>query len=409
MRTRYLLALSLGLKAGIVFFCLSLLYVNKMIGQPYFNPTLNAAQLRQAVRETPNRDVRNHFGLTGLMFAAVNGELPLAQALFGYGAHLNLQSPKEKQTALHYATNNMRAQNSQNVGYYLVDVYANTMIKNKFGQIPLHLVISTDTVADRTKMVEYLVKNGSNINAQTNQGDTLMHLAVNMQAYNWVPTLLEQWASIINLSIKNKKGLTPAQYAKQLGFGRMVTVVSQPYPKVTTATGRSKNGLTGLMLAIMRNDQRTVAAMAQDKRALDLLSNDRYRNTALQIALIYQNVPAVISLLKNGANRMIKNARGEVPALFLVRVWNVNKKLKLAPLLLQKAPNAIITPNNDGNNLLHYIVQYDDMPLLRYVVKKYKKQVIAALAMKNKALQSPINLAAKLNRNRMGRVLISIK
>jgi ankyrin repeat protein len=339
------------------------------------------------------------------MFAAINGDLDLAKSLFEYGADLNLLSTKEQQTALHFATNNMRALASQNVGYYLIDVYADTRLRNTFGQTPLHLVISTDTNADRTKMVEYLVKNGSDINAQTNQGETLLHLAVNIRNYEWVETLLRQWSQIMNLNIKNEKGLTPFEYAQQLGFGSIAELFEKEYPKVVGAVARDTNGLTGLMLAIMRGDQEAVTNLAKDKSALNLKSNDRYRNSAMHIALMYQDIDTLRTLVTQGADIAIKNARDEQPVHFLVRVWDTQKKLQAAPILLDRAMKSILAKDNRGNNLLHYIVQYNDMTLLDYIVKKDKALVQQALRVSNKALETPMALADKLNRNDMKPIL----
>lgn len=402
MQIRYVLAMSFGMRIGIVLLCMSFLYANRLLGQSYFSSLMTAAQQKDAVRRAFDRDQRNDLGLTGLMYAAINGQLDLAKALFKYGATLNLGSTKENQTALHFATNNMRSLGSQNIGYYLISVFADTMVRNMFGQIPLHLVISTDTIEDRTRMVEDLLKNGSNMNAQTNQGDTLLHLAVNLKNDAWVETLLEKWSSIINLSIKNKKGLTPRQYAKQLGYGYLAdTVFAKSYPKITGAAQRGPNGLTGLMLAIMRADQKAIVSMVKDKKSLNLLSDDSYQNSALHVALVRQNIPAVATLIKAGANVVIQNANKEVPAHYLVRVWDIKKKRKVMPLVLNKAPSAILIQNKNGNTLLHYIVQYNDTPLLNFLIKNHKPLLKKAIVIKNKSLLSPINLADKLNRTKM--------
>lgn len=408
MRIRYVLVLSMALKVGMVVMGMILL-VSKMWGAAeYFSVTATPAEQRQSVREAEDRDQVNDLGMTGLMFAAVNGQVDLAKALMEYGADLNKRSNDEQQTALHYATNNMRSLGSQAVGYELVDGGANTMLKNRFGQVPLHMVISTDTMDDRTKMVEYLLKNGSYMNAQTGQGDTLMHLAVNLKNVDWIETLLNKWASIIDLNIRNKKGWTPYEYAVQLGFDTVQDLLQKQYPKVTNAIDRDTNGLTGLMLAIMRLDQKAVEAMTRDARAINLTSTDRYGNSALHVALLHQNVPAVIALLNAGANVMLKNALGELPAQELVRVADIQKKLRLAPLVLNKNRGAITTKNNKGNTLVHVVVQYNDVPLMKYLVANYKPEVQTAMEIKNNALESPRQLASKLHRPEMGDLLDSI-
>ncbi len=408
MRIRYMLAMSVWVKVGIVFLCLSMFYVNRLWSGSYFTVTATPEEQWQSVKETVDRDQKNDLGMTGLMYAGIYGLLELSKALIEYGANMNIQSDKEQQTALHYATNNMRSVGSQQVGYLLVDAYANTMLKNIFGQIPLHLVISTDVTDDRTKMVEYQVKNGAYINAQTGQGDTLMHLAVSLKDVGWVETLMKQWASIIDLTIRNKRGLTPYEYAVELGFETVQELLQKNYAKVKQSADYDNNGLTGLMLAIMRKDQKAIETMSKNPKAINLTSTDRYSNSALHIALVCQDMPAITALVKNGADMMIKNNNGELPAHYLVRVWDVQKKLKMAPLILDKNPQAIIATTNGGNTLIHYVVRYNDIPLLKYLIEKHKERVQEAMDIKNKALESPRELATKLHRVQMSPLLESV-
>jgi ankyrin repeat protein len=232
MRIRNTIAMSLWFKFILFVMCGGVLYVHYALSVDYFNSTLSADQQLQAVGAALDVDARNDLGLTGLMFAAIYGEKELVRALIQRGALLNLVSPDEQQTALHYATNNLRAKESADVGHQLIDAYANTRMTNNLGNTPLHLVVSTDVLEDRQNMVDALMKNGANINAQNNQGDTLLHLAVNLQAYNWLTPLLEKYGSIMNRSLKNKKGLTPRQYAEQLGFGDMIKKLLINMPKI---------------------------------------------------------------------------------------------------------------------------------------------------------------------------------
>jgi len=256
-------------------------------------------------------------------------------------------------------------------------------------------------------MVEYLVKNGSDINAQTGQGDTLIHLAVNIDNTEWMETLLKRWGSIVDLTIKNNKGLTPYQYAEQLGFETIRRLLGASYPKVEKASEIDGNGLTGLMLAIMRKDQKAIERMAGDAQAINKVSQDRYRNSPLHLALIYQNVAAAKTLLAHGASCTLANAQGALPTHYLVRVWQSGQQLEIAKVILAKAPETIYAVDHSGNTLVHYIVQYNDGPLLGYLVGNYGMQVKKALDTKNKALESPKGMADKMNRRTMVTTLVA--
>ena len=408
MQARRLVIVSIGVRLGILLFCFTLFYMHKAFGQSYFNPLLSKDAQRRSVKQAINLDVRNQFGLTGLMFSAINGELELARALVQQGASLNLVDTKEKNTALHFAINNMRSKISQRVGTYLIDMYANTRMKNKYGQTPLHLTISTDVDSDWVAMVERLIKNGADINAQTNQGDTILHLAVNMKKIAWTKNLLEQYGGLLNLSIKNAKGLTPYQYALDLGFGDFARqVFKTPIKKITKATARDVNGWTGLMLAVMRADQAAVEKMAQDAAALNELSNDQYKNSALHLAVLFESVPSVAVLTKAGASKTIKNSNGEIPLHYLVRMMRPKQQLKVANLLLAGAAETINMQNKRGETVLHYLVRYNLPKLLASLIKRYKKDIDASI--KNKALQTSLQLANELRRVKMAKMLAKLR
>lgn len=408
MQSRNVVLVSIGVRLGILLLCFTLFFIHKAFGKSYFNTTLSRAAQQRAVKQTINLDKRNQFGLTGLMFSAINGELDLARALWQQGARLNLVDPKEKNTALHFATNNMRSQVSQNVGTYLIDVYANTRMKNKYGQTPLHLTISTDVDSDWIAMVERLIKNGADINAQTNQGDTIMHLAVNMKKIIWAKTLLERYGALLNLNLKNAQGWTPYQYALNLGYGDFAReVFKTPVRKITKATARDVNGLTGLMLAVMRGDQGAVETMIKDTAALNELSDDQYQNSALHLAVLFESVPNVALLSKAGASKTIKNGNGEIPLHYLVRMMRPKQRLKAANLLLAGVQDSINTKNKRGDTVIHYLVRYNMPQMLASLIKRYGKQIDPSI--KNKALQTPRQLANALHHTKMAKMLAKLK
>ena len=410
MRTRHLIALSFGMKIVMVAFCASLFYAHRLFGQRYFNPGLSNSAQRRAARNAVNVDARNQEGLTGLMFAALNGEPVLAQALINQGASLNLTSnDSKKMTAVHYSANALRQPKSQETGYILLDGYASPRIKNKFGKTPLHLTVSTDILADRNKMVDQLVKNGARFNAQDNEGNTIMHIAASMKNASWIEMLMKTYGPLINLSLKNKKGLTPYGYGDSLGYTYVQEELAKPLEKLEKGTQRLSSGLTGLMIVIMRDSQKLLPKYVKDKAALNMKTDDQYGNSVLHVALLFENIPAIKMLVNKGASLTLRNSLGEVPAFYLVRMLNKNKMKRAAQLMIGKDPKTILAKNSRGNNLLHFIVLFNAQQLFDLLLKSHKDLIVQALKQKNLAFKTPFDLATQLKRPQLRKKLQALK
>jgi len=273
------------------------------------------------------------------------------------GENIGMTSKINGQTALHYAVTNIRLDNNKKVAYYLLQSYADASITNAQKNTPLHLTVaSTDNIPDRTAMVIALVKNGAPINAENFQGNTLMHLAANAKNPEWIKGIIENLGQLLDMTLKNDRGFTPYEFAKQLGFQETSEALRLPIPPMPKAQEYNHTGLTGLMLAIIKGDQKQIEQMASTTQALNMRSNDEYKNSALHYAMIYDRLDALKTLMGKGASLTTANARGELPIHFLPRLRSPELRRKAATALLKKNPQLILAQNNRGDNLLHYIV-----------------------------------------------------
>ena len=96
-------------------------------------------------------------------------------------------------------------------------------IKNKKGELPLHLVCSA------TEKIAGLLKKQckvDNSNCQTSNRDTPLHLACKAGALNIVQHLVQQWNCTPSLTLKNSRGWLPIDYACRHSF-EMVQLVSK--------------------------------------------------------------------------------------------------------------------------------------------------------------------------------------
>jgi len=131
---RYSIIVSIGFKIVLLIFCYSIFRINRAFGyEPYFSSILNESQQVDAVKSASDVNARNGDNMTGLMFAGAEGMLSLAHALFDAGANLDLVNPLNGNTALHYATNNVPSAKSQQVAFYLMDVFEHANVKNNTG------------------------------------------------------------------------------------------------------------------------------------------------------------------------------------------------------------------------------------------------------------------------------------
>ncbi len=411
MDIRFVVTVSIWLRLGVLFLCYSLMCVNNALGQSYFSSILSESRQVAAVQNASNVNARNGDNMTGLMFAGMYRLEPLARALFEAGADLNLINPVNNYTALHYAVSNNSSVNRLVVGEYLIDVFAALNIKNNLGATPLLLAAAIVIAADRSRIIEKLVKNGGDINAQNNDGDTILHVAAHSGDRYFVGDLLSQWGTILDLDVKNKKGFTPKGLAVNLGFYGMsqsVYDMSQMFndvKRITDANTYDSHGLNGLMLAIMRNDMTALKSMVSSRSVVNSISRDEYGNTPLHIALAYNNEPVITLLLSNGADQTIKNKFGDTPTHYVVRILDPKKRMEIAKAIIAGNPKNIDIPNNNGNTLLHYLVQYNDPGLMKYIIDTYGAQI--ALRAKNKKFQTPYMMALKLKRKEITDLLFA--
>lgn len=408
---RRLVALFFGLKVGIALFGLSLLCVHYMFAKLWFENALTPSEMEAVIATNHTVDVENEDGLTGLMYGSIRGEWELIQALLAMGADVDLVSEKHgKNTALHFACYNGRYDASIAIIKLLVKSRANVRMRNTDGRIPLHYLLFIDNLQDRTDLMMLFVKHGANINMQNNEGNTIMHLAVEMHNSYWIEMVKQTFSSLLNMDIKNVKGNTPHEYALELGFTDIDDILMKPLKqRIETAQEGEENGMNALVLAISRFDapdiQRMIAGGTFD---LNQKTNDEYANTALHFAVLCEDHTTMRLLLAKKASLSIANSDGDLP-LHLVANAQPDNRVNLTTILLEsKEGQAVInTQNNAGDTVLHLAVQTNDATWLRFLLEKFGP--ILDLKIKNRSLETPLELANKFSRSPLATMLAEYK
>jgi ankyrin repeat protein len=341
------------------------------------------------------------------MLAATKSDPLLTQLFLDWGAQINAVADNEiGDNSLNLACYNGNWQGSLDTIDTLLRWGATARMHKKSGDTALHQCMhQVDDLGRRYAIIERLVKAGADINAQNNDGNTILLLAVNEFEILMVRYLLATYGSLLDLNIVNNVGKTAYAWAAELGF----TEINDEFDKGVVIVGADGNttardplGMTGLMLAAIRDDQK-IGSLLIDRRAdLNALSVDDIQQTALHLAISHQSMNMAAILIKSGA-RQLADARGKFPLHLLIRVVGVPSQEKLLGILVGDGKGDINVKDGEGNTLAHLAAIVNDFGLFQLLMHKYKATV--NLKAQNKKLQTPADIIRLYHRDTIASLL----
>lgn len=413
MKTRKMWLLFFGVKGMILLAPLSFVAVHYMV-------TGAGGQLGTAGVDTFEN------GLTKLMYAAQRNDLSAAQDLvYKKGANLDLQAeslapnykdaqgnPKiDGRTALGMACSTLDNPTAEKIVRLLVNAGADVRIKGRaLGESVLHnATYYTTTLDDRlSPIIELMVKNGADINARNDNGNTIVHYAIDKPRRDWLENFLSgRFGALVDRTVKNNEGKDARAYA-ETWHSELLDYFKKPAP-VIALTQRDQNGLTGLMIAAIRGNAdvlRTVpmGAAVLNERTIET-GQDKYGYTALELAILHQRPELVAVLMERGADPNVKDARGNAPLHLVYKLKSSSdrtmvidallgqvdepssKRQKLSP---DKVPDLNIQDAR-GNTLMHLAVMRNDEAMVRFLLEKYRTKI--NFGAKNSAGDTPGQIA----------------
>ena len=217
-------------------------------------------------------------GVTPLMQAAIDSDYERTKILLQAGANPNIRSANADQDyAINYALINGGKLGSLAVAKLLLANGADVHVADARGMQPIHKMMfvaqqdierrnmNIDTLSgennnNRWEILQELMRRGADINAQAEDGSTMLHITVTNFDRDWIDTLNKEYGQILNYDIKDNKGRTPLDLAIELGMVSVYGTESvensiRRRPRYIgddyNITAMDKYKRTGLQLAVM--------------------------------------------------------------------------------------------------------------------------------------------------------------
>lgn len=235
-KMRKFLLQAMAIKLAVVFLGISIMGVGYALGELWFKLNVTDDEIKTAITNARPQDIdaRNEFGQTGLMFAAGAGKEDIARQLIAKGADINaISQDVDRNTSLHIAINSSSVPSSYNkiesitsvpgsynIALMLIEKGAKVNIKNNLGQQPIHFIIQISpslpgAYEARLQLLQKLLDAGADINAQDNDGNTMLHLSVSIHDILWLEALLNKYGNLLNKSLKTFQGKTAYDMARE--------------------------------------------------------------------------------------------------------------------------------------------------------------------------------------------------
>ncbi|BDC34568.1 hypothetical protein Noda2021_05260 [Candidatus Dependentiae bacterium Noda2021] len=320
-------------------------------------------------------DYYDIFGSTNLMNAVAAPDLPEIVRLLKNGAQINVRSRDYAgETPLIIAVQNGFMPGMFEAIALLIEYDANVNAKDHLGMTVFHYLNSIPDPIMLENLLHLFVDRGGDINATNTNGDTMMHMFVYQYNPEFIWMIREKYGSILDLTIKNNQGYTPAALAYSLspndheGDDSVYTTLTKPLPilgQYDDPQSRDIYGRTGLMLAILRSDIPFIKR--QIELGADVNTVDNWGNTPLHHAVLSQNPQMIAQLLiNNGAKVNVINGEGKTPLRLAQMVPNKVSAAELISYLKQQGAQ-LFAVDSQGFTAEHWAEQKKKRDIKRFL------------------------------------------
>jgi ankyrin repeat protein len=289
--------------------------------------------------------------------SAKRGKLEKVKYLLESGVPINTQFGSAEVTALHGAASGGRVEIVQ----YLLKEGGDYLIKNRCGETPFYVAcqqnqnlwVNPPIDLDKINFYEtakVLFEAGSAIDIINCSGETPLHEAISVDNTPTVKLLLENGA---DANHKDDRGLSPIWKLRVTGNFREIVNLLVDYGADINATNNAGDNIGRWTIRGSRNSVSRLKFLIS--KGLNYSTVDTSGNSYMHYAASLGGYDMMLYILTLGLDVNQKNNRGLTPLFFCVGFASAN--IKKVNLLLAQGANPKVV-NDNGENLLHYAVQY---------------------------------------------------
>ena len=228
---------------------------------------------------------------------------------------------------------------------------------NDDGDSLLHIAAETGDQA----LLDFCIGVGININAKNKKGERPLHVAVSSESVDAVKTLVKAGANPGLYFLSNDESYSLFHIATSFGNNEIIkALLESPLLEINAGTGYGKK--SALHFAAELDNSRAISLLAS--KGADLNIRDRRGDMPLHLAIRSVSIKAARALIEAGADLTLANSEGLQPLMIAA----INKKGQYLVSLLISHNVDVNAADGDGDTAIHHAASAGNLQSVKLLV-----------------------------------------